>query len=84
MLRAIDSFQDKILLIGFEIEISTINRADWGRWNRNNEVTIVVTKFGVLLIKEGYLDDPDTLEAIAQLCPKGRGEFVSSALQDML
>jgi hypothetical protein len=81
---AYEVLQDKLLTYGFEIEISEINREDWGKWDCNNGITLVVTKFGVLWVKIDYFDELEIIEAIEQLCPKGRDEFISPELQEML
>ena len=83
-IKVYKALQEELLLYGFEIEIAAINKADWGRWDCSHGVTIVVTELGALLVKRDYFDDPDILDAINQVSPKGQGEFVSPALQEML
>jgi len=73
-------------MLGFKRSMRTLAKSqDNGRWNCTDVCTVIVTAgMGIVYTIEGRTDDVLTLAIIAELCPRGRGDFVSEGLLDLL
>lgn len=84
-LAVYDQLVAKLKTLGFAETKRPAKRADFGRWNCNNDLTIVVTtQVGQVYQRRGRTDDTATLLVLEQICPLGRGELASPSLQGLL
>lgn len=79
-----ESWMSRLMELGFGKTTRVARSQDNGRWGCNDNITIVVTEMGAVYARRGHTSDPETLEALEYLCSKGRSEFVSSGLLDLL
>lgn len=73
----------KLLHLGFELTNRPAKSNDNGRWNHNDDMTVIVVE-GQVFLREGRTYDPKTLEILERLCPKGCGTFASNSLNELL
>jgi hypothetical protein len=74
---------DGLKKLGFKILHKPARSEDNSRWNCNNETTIVVTSLGIYT-RSGRTDDLETLQIIEELCPKGRVDFATALLNEII
>jgi hypothetical protein len=74
---------DQLESLGFQFCGTTYYEPDFGVWNHNEKITVVVDELGTIYVRKGPTKDPESLDLIRRICKRGRGNLPSQFVREI-
>ena len=78
------ALRDRLESLGFIMHSMTQFQDDFGYWDCNEKITIVVDDIGVVWTRNGPTQDEDSLSVISKISTKGKGALVAPYLKRLM
>ena len=75
---------DRLEQLGFELRSMVQLKTDFGRWDCNEKITVVVDAGGTIFTRSAPTNEPEILSLLAKICPKGKGYFTSTFVKKFM